>query len=84
MKKDSDNYRSSSVIDIIESLKKYTKNILIFEPTLNKLKSFNDCKVINDLNKFKDISDIIITNRITSDLDDVKFKVFTRDIFQEN
>jgi len=85
MKKDSDNYRSSSVVDIIESVKAHTSDIVIYEPTLlNDFQSFKGCKIVHSINEFKKISDIIITNRFSSELDDVSHKVFTRDIFQEN
>lgn len=79
MKKDSDNYRDSSIINIIEALaKKYS--VLIYEPIF-KEKEFNNCKIINKLDDFKRISDIVLTNRMSEELNDIKDKVFTRDIY---
>ena len=81
MKKGSDNFRSSSMKGIIKRLKKANKEIIIYEPNLNK-KKFLGLNVITDLEYFKIKSDLIITNRYSKKLRDVENKVFTRDIFQ--
>ncbi|GIR03489.1 MAG: UDP-glucose 6-dehydrogenase [Pseudomonadota bacterium] len=81
MKANSDNFRFSSILGIIKRLKKSNKEIIIYDPTL-KEKEFLGLKVINDLNLFKKKSDLILTNRKSTKLKDVKNKVFTRDIFQ--
>lgn len=83
MKSGSDNFRSSAIQDIINILKEYKKEILIYEPTLNE-EEFNGCKVTNDLDSFKENSDIIMANRVTEELKDVKQKVYTRDIFNKD
>lgn len=81
MKEGSDNFRSSSVQGIIRRLKKAKKEIIIYEPNLGK-KYFLGIRVIEDLKIFKEKSELILTNRYSKKLDDVKKKVFTRDIFQ--
>ena len=81
MKKDSDNFRSSSIQGIIRRLKKAKKEILIYEPHLDK-KTYLGLSVIKDFKAFKENSDLILANRHSKKLEDVKKKVFTRDIFQ--
>ena len=85
MKKNSDNFRESSIVDVIQALKELDKNItiLIYEPLVN-LSSMFDCEVISSLEFFKQKSEIILTNRPDASLDDVKEKVFTRDIYGIN
>ena len=83
MKKNSDNFRNSSVLEIIRMLHKKDLNIFIYEPLIN-LDSYNKIPIIKDLNSFKINSDIIIANRANKELDDVKIKVYTRDIFNKN
>ena len=80
MKSGSDNFRSSAIQDIIKGLKANNKNIIIYEPTIED-KEFNGCRVINDLEEFKEKASIIMANRINEDLEDVKDKVYTRDLF---
>ena len=80
MKKDSDNIRESSILSILDNLKKENLNIFIYEPLINKRK-FNDCKIINDFEKFKNKSDLILANRYEKILESCKEKLFTRDIF---
>lgn len=80
MKSNSDNYRSSAVIDIINFLKKSNIKVIIFEPTYNGI-VFNDCMVIKSLEYFKKRCDLIVANRFDTTLCDVKNKVYTRDIF---
>lgn len=81
-KKDSDNFRKSAIQSIIEMLKKRNIEIIIYEPTLdNQNEKFNDCTVVNDFQKFKTISDVILANRMEEELKKVSEKVYTRDIF---
>jgi UDPglucose 6-dehydrogenase len=80
MKKGSNNFRSSSIIDIINLLISHKKELVIFEPMLDK-DEYKGIRIVNDLDKFKTTSDLIITNRLEQDLLDVKSKVYTRDIF---
>ena len=84
MKKGSDNFRESSIIDIIKHLRKSSKNVLIYEPLLNEKKTIFGCNVLNDFEKFLKKSDIIITNRYSHKLNKVSNKVYTRDIYGEN
>ncbi len=83
MKKGSDNFRESAVIQIIERIKSKGIEIVIFEPTC-KEPNFLQSKVIKSLSDFKNKSDVIISNRKSKDLNDVLEKVFTRDLFSEN
>lgn len=83
MKAGSDNFRSSAIFDIIEKLKKEGINVCIYEPTIYE-NTFNGIEVIHDLELFKDISNIIIANRTSSDLDDCRDRVYTRDIFDRD
>jgi len=85
MKKNSDNFKESSVIDVIKALKELDKNItiLIYEPLAHVSYIF-DCEVVTSLDRFKQESEIILTNRLDDVLDEVKDKVFTRDIYGSN
>ena len=80
MKAGSDNFRSSSILSIIERIKKYNIPMIIYEDQILD-KSFNGVHIEKDLNIFKNSCDLILTNRITDDLSDVIDKVFTRDLF---
>lgn len=80
MKHGSDNFRSSAIQDIINIFKEYNKTVVIYEPTL-KEQEFNGCRVVNDLNEFKNMSSVIIANRFNPELSDVSDKVYTRDLF---
>ena len=83
MKSGSDNFRSSAIQDIITTLRENDANVVIYEPTI-KEDTFNDIAVCHDLSQFKEQSDIIIANRITDELKDVKEKVYTRDLFSRD
>ncbi|ACN98722.1 udp-glucose 6-dehydrogenase [Sulfurihydrogenibium azorense Az-Fu1] len=79
MKSESDNFREAAIIDIIEYLKAKDFEVIIYEPLI-KESTFMDFKIV-DLDTLKKESDIILTNRYSSELEDVKEKVYTRDIF---
>ena len=83
MKTNSDNFRASAIQDIILNLKAKNINIVIYEPTL-KSDVFEECKVVKDFNEFKKISDVILANRQEKILDEVKDKVYTRDIYNRD
>ncbi len=80
MKAGSDNFRESSILDVLLLLKKMGVSIVIYEPMLSE-KSYQDIPIINDLAEFKRISDVILCNRADKQLQDVKSKLYTRDIF---
>ena len=84
MKANSDNFRQSSVQGIMQRLKDKGATIIVYEPTLEDDTMFADNKVVNDIEKFKTMSDVIIANRSNVELEDVKEKVYTRDIFSRD
>ncbi|MGX7014857.1 nucleotide sugar dehydrogenase [Vagococcus silagei] len=83
MKSNSDNFRYSSIQGIMEILKKEGINVTVFEPTLQD-DLFNECEVLQDFDLFKERSDIILTNRYDQNLEDVKDKIYTRDVFNRD
>ena len=83
MKADSDNFRSSAIQEIIERLKLEGVDVIIYEPTL-KAEEFSGCKVVNDFNSFAKESDVILANRFEPILEDVKDKVYTRDLYSRD
>ena len=83
MKSESDNYRTSAIISVIDILKEHDVDIMIYEPTI-KVNTFEGFEVVHDLELFKNLSDIIIVNRIDDNLKDVKDILYTRDIFNRD
>src|SRR5699024_5472193 len=83
MKTGSDNFRQSAIQDVIDHITSSRVEVVIYEPTLETNK-FEGLRIINDLEAFKQGSDVIVANRLDDDIKEVREKVYTRDLFSRD
>ena len=83
MKKDSDNFRASAIQDVMDQLKASGVLVIIYERTL-EIGQYHGYQVLNNLKNFKQISDVIVVNRFSKELNDVLYKIYTRDLFNRD
>ena len=83
MKSDSDNFRESAIQDIMEKLRGKGLEVIIYEPTLNE-EIFNGYRVINDIERFNELSEIIVANRLDETTEKLTKPIYTRDIFNKD
>ena len=83
MKADSDNFRSSAIQGVIDRLKDKNITVVIYEPTLSA-DEFSGCKVIHDFDEFSQVTDVILANRLEHEIENVKSKVYTRDLYSRD